>query len=129
MFSEEYLARGKDGGRDAAASLSAAIKDHLQSYNANLPGQVDGKIGVSSRGSRSQRIISPQILCTVYVNRMGLSNTLVSSKICTAQKLSDFIIGFNQASPLFTVVDVGEGKEAADTKLRGKMSSSFNDHF
>lgn len=34
-------------------------------------------------------------------------------------KLDDFMIGFNQAAPRFSFLDVGSGKEVADAKVKG----------
>lgn len=47
--------------------------------------------------------------------------------------LDEFIMGFNQAAPLFQIIDVGPGKEAADAKLRGtslrNLTPDFPDSF
>lgn len=61
-----------------------------------------------------------QLYVVIYLNRAGLSDTLVSNGVCTAREFEGFILGFNQASPLFSIVDVGYGKEATDVKLRGE---------
>ncbi|KAG9030953.1 hypothetical protein FRB95_003290 [Tulasnella sp. JGI-2019a] len=123
VFSESFLTRGKEGGRAAAAALNDAIRAHIELHNT----------GVSNSNSRNAkdrkgftnpaqgRITSPQIICTIYFNRAGLCKTLLAYNLCTAQNFLDFFIGFNQASPLFTLVDVGDGKEAADAKLRESL--------
>jgi hypothetical protein len=55
----------------------------------------------------------------VYLNQNGLAETLASRKLCTVAQFDDFVVGFNQSSPLFSIVDVGSGKEAADAKIKG----------
>ena len=40
----------------------------------------------------------------------------------SADQFEQFVMGFNQAAPLFSFVDVGIGKEAADSKIKGKLS-------
>lgn len=58
---------------------------------------------------------------TVYCNKAGLSETLTANGACTAEQFEAFVIGFNQASPLFSFVDVGSGKERADEKIKGEL--------
>ncbi|KAG8986941.1 hypothetical protein FRB93_005001 [Tulasnella sp. JGI-2019a] len=123
VFSEMYLTRGREGGRDAAAAFNTAIKSHLDIHNDGV-NNVMGSQSVSDSdefNTSSRRIVSPQILCTIYFNRGGLCPTLLKNGVCTAQDFHDFCIGFNQALPLFTLIDVGDGKEAADTKVRKSL--------
>lgn len=61
-----------------------------------------------------------QLYVVMYVNRLGLGDVLEYSRVCTRGEWDAFVHGFNQASPLFSIVDVGYGKEAADAKLRGE---------
>lgn len=61
-----------------------------------------------------------QIWLTIFCNKSGLLETLISNNICTADEFEAFVIGFNQASPLFSIMDVGSGKEAADSKIKGE---------
>jgi hypothetical protein len=62
-----------------------------------------------------------QVWLTVYLNKSGLAETVANKGFCTLDEFDDFVIGFNQASPLFSVVDVGNGKEAADAKIKGEL--------
>jgi hypothetical protein len=62
-----------------------------------------------------------QVWLTVYCNKAGLLNALTRHEMCTAEQFEDFILGFNQASPLFSIVDVGNIKEAADAKIKGGL--------
>ncbi len=63
-----------------------------------------------------------QIWLTIYCNKKGLSETLTSNNVCTAEQFDEFFMGFNQANPLFSFVDAGVGKEAADSKIKGMCS-------
>lgn len=83
--------------------LTKGLTDHLastDSLDAALPG----------RG---------QLWLTIYCNKSGLVETLTHNNVCTAEQFDAFCAGFNQASPLFSIVDVGNGKEAADAKIKG----------
>ena len=91
--SEEYLSLGKEGGRRAAARLTQEL--------------------VASMGR------SAQLYTVVYFNRWGLADCLEANDICSFRELDGYVMGFNQSSPLFSMLDVGSGKEAADSKLRG----------
>ncbi|CCM01962.1 uncharacterized protein FIBRA_04035 [Fibroporia radiculosa] len=82
--------------------LTKGLTDHLasiESPDATLPG----------RG---------QLWLTIYCNKAGLLETLTYNNVCSVEQFEDFVIGFNQASPLFSIVDVGIGKEAADAKVK-----------
>lgn len=48
-------------------------------------------------------------------------DTLLKNRVCNSEQFEDFIHGFNLANPLFSIVDVGNGKEAADTKIKGAI--------
>ncbi|KAJ7783827.1 hypothetical protein DFH07DRAFT_206463 [Mycena maculata] len=58
-----------------------------------------------------------QVWLTVYLNKIGLLETLVSQNVCTKEEFEEFCLGFIQG-PLFAIVDVGHGKEAADAKIK-----------
>jgi hypothetical protein len=94
IFSADYLRDGKAGGQRAASFLSQELTAAL--------------------GRRMQHYVA------VYVNRAGLSETLVAHGFIHKQsQFDDFIVGFNQSSPLFSIIDAGKGKEAADAKVKG----------
>lgn len=61
-----------------------------------------------------------QIYAVIYLSRTGLSDLLLSNDLVADKStFDDFIVGFNQASPFISIVDVGKGKEAADSKVKG----------
>ena len=101
IFSSDLICLGQAGGHQAAMLLTKGLNDHM----ANMDSEV-----VSGRG---------QVWLTVYCNKTGLLETLTSNNICTAEQFEAFVMGFNQASPLFSFVDVGTGKERADEKIKG----------
>ena len=84
--------------------LTKGLTDYLARSQEN-----DGN-GFAGRG---------QVWLTVYCNMTGLSETLYSNQLATPESFEAFVTGFNQASPLFSIVDVGNGKEAADAKIKG----------
>ena len=60
-----------------------------------------------------------EIWLTIYCNKKGLMETLTATEVCTTEQFEQFVMGFNQAAPLFSFVDAGVGKEAADSKIKG----------
>ena len=107
IFHQDLIQQGQAGGRSAAGKLKRGIITHLESlYDAadDLP--------AASTIGRSQVWVS------IYCNISGLVDVLVSQGICTPDTFHSFCVGFNQASPLFSIVDAGSGKEAADTKIK-----------
>lgn len=55
----------------------------------------------------------------VFYNKRGLVDAIGRAGFWNAkQKFDDFALGFNQAAERFVMVDVGNGKEAADAKLK-----------
>lgn len=60
----------------------------------------------------------------ICMNVSGVASLLKRGNVCSVKDFHQFVIGFNQATPLFTIVDVGYGKEAADAKLKGMWLES-----
>ncbi|KZT02748.1 uncharacterized protein LAESUDRAFT_738628 [Laetiporus sulphureus 93-53] len=102
IFSPELLAMGQVGGRQAAMLLTKGITDYLDSIDS----PDDAMLGRA------------QFWLTIYCNKSGLQEALTQNDVCTAEQFEAFFIGFNQATPLFSMVDVGNGKEAADAKIK-----------
>lgn len=106
IFSPDLILQGKQGGHHAAHLLTKGIMDYLLEKDMNS----DATSSIMGRA---------QLWVAVYLNKSGLQDTLTARQICTPEQFETFIIGFNQASPLFSIFDVGYGKEAADTKIKG----------
>ncbi|KAI0361652.1 hypothetical protein OH77DRAFT_1508535 [Trametes cingulata] len=102
IFSADLIKQGQAGGRQAAMLLTKGLTDHLASIDP-------------SEASRPGR---GQVWLTIYCNKSGLVETLTANAVCTAEEFEAFVLGFNQSSPLFSIVDVGNGKEAADSKIK-----------
>ncbi|KAH7101368.1 hypothetical protein BKA62DRAFT_184200 [Auriculariales sp. MPI-PUGE-AT-0066] len=101
VFNESYLTNGRDGGREAARVL----REHI----------------IEASGADARRA-GHRIMVQVYVNRAGLCRQLLRSNICNAIDFGLFCEGFTQSSNLFCFIDVGEGKDAADGKIRDTLS-------
>ena len=60
------------------------------------------------------------IMVKAYANLTGLAQACVKNgKLKVGSLLGHFVIGFNRRYPLFDFVDIGPGKEEADSKVRG----------
>jgi hypothetical protein len=103
IFSQDLLRRGEAGGREAAKLLTSGLTKHMTEIDSGLSGRA-------------------QVWVTVFCNKSGLLDTLVGRGVCTAEDFDTFVRAFNQASPWFSIVDVGYGKEAADAKIRGQQA-------
>lgn len=65
-----------------------------------------------------------QIRVRIYANMKGLASTYCHSKILdSTTNFGAFIRGFNMGHPMGDFVDAGDGKECADSKLKGKLTS------
>jgi hypothetical protein len=113
IFSQDLVSQGRVGGSQAAQLLTKGITDYLAETE---DGKDDPSSSISGRA---------QIWVSVYCNKSGLQETFTSRQLCTVDQFEAFVMGFNQASPLFSLTDVGNGKEAADTKIKGHSSCSF----
>ncbi|KAI0932235.1 hypothetical protein AcW2_000918 [Taiwanofungus camphoratus] len=101
IFSPDLITRGQAGGRQAAMLLTKGLMDHLTSINNSETAHGRG-----------------QLWLTIYCNKSGLLETLIQNDVCSTEQFETFVVGFNQASPLFSIMDVGTGKEAADAKIK-----------
>lgn len=99
IFTPQLIALGQSGGHKAASQLSNSIKDHIRSLD---------------------EIRQFQLSVYIFLNKRGLTDTFSRCGYHAAKaRLEDFITGFNQATERFMMVDVGSGKEAADSKIKG----------
>ncbi|KAJ7038164.1 hypothetical protein C8F04DRAFT_370482 [Mycena alexandri] len=97
IFKKELITQGRSGGRQAAMLLTKGLTDYT---------------------ARATDISRAQVWLTVFCNKSGLIDTLVNQDICTKEQFEEFCFGFNQAAPLFSILDVGPGKESADSKIK-----------
>ncbi|KAF1949829.1 hypothetical protein CC80DRAFT_539999 [Byssothecium circinans] len=92
IFKDEYIRDGELGGRRAAAQLYKEIEPRVPP--------------------------NCRIICRVYANVRGLADVLV--RIGAVEELAvfeDFVRGFTRGRSLFDFVDVGAGKDRADSKI------------
>ena len=100
IFKDDLLQLGEEGGRKAATELSFAVEDYVT--------------------NKFPSIISPKILTKMYVNMKSLCDACVRGGITTDPSILDeFARGFNGSSPLFDLIDVGLGQNAAHDKIKG----------
>ncbi|KAK0630910.1 hypothetical protein B0T17DRAFT_234871 [Bombardia bombarda] len=101
IFHADLIAKGEDGGAEAALLLHDEIRESLQDKQHLL--NVD------------------QIFVQIVLNVEGLSKALVASKTLPQSEftsLTKFGKGFSRSQPLFSFTDVGPGKDQADHKVR-----------
>ncbi|GAA5928425.1 hypothetical protein JCM3775_000608 [Rhodotorula graminis] len=96
IFNRTLVAKGRDGGREAAILLTKSIDDYA-----------------SSRGIKGQLTM----VVHLYLNKAGLARVLQTCGIADEATFSAFLVGLNAAHPLILVSDVGPSKEACDAKL------------
>ncbi|KAF1961397.1 hypothetical protein CC80DRAFT_488687 [Byssothecium circinans] len=109
IFHDALLqAAGSDGGSEAASRLQHAIRDHIASLyhnSGNWP-----------------------IMVQIYVSLDKLAQKLASvGMLRHPSELRSFAQCFSVNQPLFSIVDVGHGKERADHKIK-EMLRTFSDN-
>lgn len=63
----------------------------------------------------------------IYANMKGLASAYCYNKILdSADDLYMFVRGFNMGYPMCDFVDAGDGKECADSKLKGNVKNSWH---
>ncbi len=106
QFPDRFITKGKEGGEAAADALLAA----LQQYMHEMTGQANGM----------------DVLVRAFANVSGLGQALeLGGRLKNATQLREFATGFSRRQAFFDFVDVGDGKERADFKVRGKTDSYF----
>lgn len=103
MIFEDDLIKGGDlGGRQASLMLKNAIMDCIRNEYKNVP-------------------LDSRVVCRIYANVRGLARVLVrKGTIPHVSVFEEFMCGFTQSPSLFDFIDVGPGKDRADTKIIGE---------
>lgn len=101
-FRDELIAKGEEGGEEAAHKLLANVKQHLKTFYPK------------------SNVDDWSIIAMVALNLSGLSKALYARGIVKglSDELPAFARAFGRTQHLFSFVDVGEGKERADHKIR-----------
>lgn len=101
QFQESLVSQGIDGGKKAANALRNAVLEKYTDLNEDV-----------------------EIVAKVCANLSGLATAMKrDGSIDTLQILRDFTLGFTQGKASFDFIDVGYGKERADSKIKGDAAS------
>ncbi|KAG6832931.1 hypothetical protein H0H92_004815 [Tricholoma furcatifolium] len=105
IFSPDLIAQGRTGGHAAAQKLTDSILHHLSSnFGAN----------------------QYQLWVYIFFNKRGLVDAFGrAGNLIAKTRFDDFMMGFNQAAERFVMVDVGDGKEAADAKIKARLEDEL----
>ncbi|RVD84326.1 uncharacterized protein DFL_006078 [Arthrobotrys flagrans] len=109
-FHLDLLKKKKEGGSEAAEQLLSEIRDLVRSNRDDLC--IKGDF---------------EIRALVFANLDGLSKILVKSNVLKQGDLQQFFMGFTQRLEHVNFIDVGYGKEMADSKIRGEFSFHLKD--
>ncbi|KAF2793606.1 hypothetical protein K505DRAFT_244028 [Melanomma pulvis-pyrius CBS 109.77] len=108
IFDDMFLQIAANGGSEAASKLQYAIREHIASIYNNS-------------GNWS-------IMVQIYVSLDKLAVKLFQVGLLRNQfELRTFAQNFSVNQPLFSIIDVGQGKERADYKIK-EMLRTFSDN-
>ncbi|EGR52856.1 uncharacterized protein TRIREDRAFT_74017 [Trichoderma reesei QM6a] len=98
VFRETYIKQGLEGGKRAAYALRTAVADLFGEDAEDM-----------------------EIVAKVVANLSGLGKAMQRDGcLDNPSLLKDFALGFTQAKASFDYIDVGHGKERADSKIRAR---------
>ncbi|CAE6541282.1 unnamed protein product [Rhizoctonia solani] len=122
MWKDAYTSRATEIAalRKELADLKQ-VKTESGAANPLLLCLIDGDGCIFNEVADDHYNGNADILVHVFFNREGLGVTIKKYLGITSAVFSAFINGFNTASPLMSMLDVGAGKEAADAKIRELM--------
>ncbi|KAG9240178.1 C-x8-C-x5-C-x3-H type zinc finger protein-like protein [Calycina marina] len=96
LFNADLIKLGVEGGKEAATQLRNSVLEHCESDIENL-----------------------EVIANVYANLDGLANAMMRDDTMESMEhLRNFAVGFTQGKASFNFIDVGYGKERADSKIR-----------
>ncbi|KAH7155021.1 hypothetical protein B0J13DRAFT_521187 [Dactylonectria estremocensis] len=96
-FQEHLIRERVEGGKRAAYALRAAVAEHV--------------------GDRADEL---EIVARVFANVSGLGKAMLRDGcLDNSADFKEFTLGFTQAKASFDFIDVGYGKERADSKIKG----------
>ncbi|OCF40727.1 hypothetical protein I317_05422 [Kwoniella heveanensis CBS 569] len=124
IFQDSLISQGFLGGQKAAHSLLTALPT-LAASSASSPlleVKVEASGAVSSNGetiSNNEGKELGSVVVQIFLNKAGLGTALTKTGLIPSlNKYEAFWQGFSSSHELFTVCDVGVGKEATDAKIR-----------
>ncbi|PUU75604.1 hypothetical protein B9Z19DRAFT_1102864 [Tuber borchii] len=99
IFTEELLAKGKSGGSEAGKLLIQALTEEFEAESTR------------------------EVHVMIFVNMYKLGSILqVSGRVKEPKNFKDFAAGFIQAREHLYFIDVGDGKEMVDSRIRAELS-------
>ncbi|PQE23467.1 CCCH zinc finger dna binding protein [Rutstroemia sp. NJR-2017a BBW] len=97
IFNQDLINQGVEGGKKAANVLRASILEQCHGTTDEI-----------------------EIMAKVCANYAGLSKALKrDGGLESLESFKDFTLGFTQGKANFDFIDVGHGKERADSKIKG----------
>jgi len=105
IFTPDRISKGYNGGRNAAESLSMAIKDFIKAnYHTD----------------------APNMWLWMFFKSRGLVKALTDAGYAISHyMIEQFVLGFNSAHSQFSAIGVGGEKEGVDYKIKGTSSYFF----
>lgn len=108
IFDDSLMKQGAIGGRDAAKILLSSLNSLI---THKLPEQA----------ANASKILN-KVVINMFINKTGLANILVKTGVVPDHAtFHAFFAGLSQSHDLINVIDVGNGKEASDAKMRENL--------
>jgi hypothetical protein len=102
QFNTDLVQQGLDGGKKAANALRNAVLEQCSDLSEDT-----------------------EVIAKVCANVTGLGKAMKRDGCLeNPEDLRDFTLGFTQGKASFDFVDVGHGKERADSKIKGLANPS-----
>jgi hypothetical protein len=99
IFRDEFLRDPTQGAREAALSLQREVMNYLNDTSLNSD--------------------NVTVLVRIFVNLHGLATKMRSLDIIQSENdMRMFAVSFNNSRAEFDLINVGNGKENADSKMR-----------
>jgi hypothetical protein len=103
-FLDHLVKNTRQGGLEAVHHLKSTVCEYV-SKQLELPRHIDIRI-------------------RIYANKRGLASAYCYNEILESTGDFDtFVRGFNMGNPMCDFMDAGDGKECADSKLKGNAEA------
>jgi hypothetical protein len=103
QFNENLVAQGLEGGKQAANLLRNSVLQHCSELTDEI-----------------------EVMAKVCANISGLSKAMRrDGSLANPDDFRDFTLGFTQGKASFDFIDVGHGKERADSKIKGTNAPKY----
>ncbi|TVY81394.1 hypothetical protein LSUE1_G008034, partial [Lachnellula suecica] len=106
IFNENLISQGLEGGKQAANALRNSVLQHCSELTDEI-----------------------EVMAKVCANISGLSKAMRrDGSLANPDDFRDFTLGFTQGKASFDFIDVGHGKERADSKIKECMRWHLRNH-